>query len=134
MKSLKLTLSVLLTLAGIGTIFLTLSLLLNLFGIREWQGVFVHFVVYANLLCGIIYLLAAYGLRNQIQKSIDSLLLALVLLFIVFIGLQIFISHGGLYETKTVNGLIFRIAFTAIMYGTAVYISKKESLKFSHTE
>ncbi len=50
-------------LAGFGflTLFLTTSVIFDLFGVRAKEGNYVLFVVWANLISGILYLFASYG-------------------------------------------------------------------------
>ena len=72
------------------TLFLSSSVLFDWFGIRAKEGNYVPFIVGTNFLCSILYLTAAYG----------------------FIGLFVHITMDGLYETKTVGAMVFRIVLT----------------------
>ncbi|MBS1488342.1 MAG: hypothetical protein JST43_12210 [Bacteroidetes bacterium] len=131
MKTPKIILSILLTLFGALSVFLTSSIILDVFGIREKEGNYVLFIVYTNLLCGMIYLYAAYALWKKPIYSIYSLGLALLLLNISFFGLQAYIGNGGIYETRTVVAMIFRIAFTVVMFIAVLFIIKKNQPKKS---
>lgn len=111
-------------LAGFGllTLFLSTSVIFDLFGIREKEGNYVLFIVWANFIASILYLFSAYGFVKG--KSWTSILLGLasIVLIIAFVFLKVHISNGGIYETKTVGAMIFRIgltiAFTLIAYFT----------------
>lgn len=94
------------------TIFMTNSVIFDLFGIREKEGNFVPFVVWANWLCGFLYLAATYGLAKKREWTIQVLSIALAVLIIAFIGLILHIYNGGIYETKTIGAMLFRIAVT----------------------
>lgn len=94
------------------TIFMTNSVIFDLFGIREKEGNFVPFVVWANWFCGFLYLAAAYGLAKKKEWTIQVLSIALAVLIITFTGLVFYIYTGGIYETKTVGAMLFRIAVT----------------------
>lgn len=111
------------------TVFLTSSVLLDLFGIRQKEGNFVPFIVQTNLLCGVLYLLGAYGLFTF--KKWTSLLLGLTALILIgaFVALKMHINSGGIYETGTVNGMMFRIGFTVFSALAAYFII----LKNKHT-
>lgn len=108
------------------SVFMTLSVIFNLFGIREMEGNYVPFVVYANLICGIIYLWAGYGFFNRKNWTKIILAIAVVLLSLTFFGLLLHIYSGKMYEHKTVNAMIFRIIITLLLfYFSWRYISKK---------
>lgn len=47
------------------TLFLSSSVIFDWFGIRAREGNYVHFVVWANFLCSLGYLAAAYGLFRR---------------------------------------------------------------------
>jgi hypothetical protein len=71
----------------------------------------------------------AYGLFKLKSWATPLLGITTILLIIAYGSLKIYISGGGIYETKTVDALIFRIfltlAFTIITY---FLIPKKSSL------
>ncbi|HLT50779.1 MAG TPA: hypothetical protein VKZ93_02415 [Arenibacter sp.] len=47
---------------GLLTLFLSTSVIFDLFDIRAKQGNYVLFVVWSNFICSMLYLFAAYGL------------------------------------------------------------------------
>jgi len=96
------------------TLFMSGSVIFDLFGIRAKEGNYVLFIVWTNFICGIIYLIAAYNwlkLKNFTYKILSS---ATVLLIISYTSLFIHINNGGLYEEKTVRAMLFRIVITLI--------------------
>lgn len=115
-------------LAGFGflTLFLTTSVIFDLFGVRAKEGNYVLFVVWANLISGIIYLFASYGFALSKRWTDKALLISTFILMIAILGLFYHINSGGIYETKTIGAMIFRITvtfiFTIIAYFT---ISKR---------
>lgn len=131
MKALKYLQTGLLTLIGSVSVFMALSVIFDLFGIREMEGNYVLFIVYNNLACGMIYLFAVYNNRKNIKMSNYSLAVALIVLIVAFIDLLIYINNGGIYEPKTVNAMIFRMAFTLVMLVTGIVVAKKEKIKSS---
>lgn len=58
-------------------------------------------VVWANFICSLLYLAAAYGLVKLKKWPYKILIVAVAVLSIAFAGLLIHISRGGLHETKT---------------------------------
>ncbi|QOW08988.1 hypothetical protein Q73A0000_00800 [Kaistella flava (ex Peng et al. 2021)] len=121
----KTILLIFLLLFGIVTLFMSSSVLFNWFGIRAKEGNFVPFIVWANLLCGILYLITAYGiLKNQVWSKVP-LIVSLIILVLAYIGLFIYINDGGIYETKTVGAMAFRIGVTALFLFITLKIFKK---------
>jgi hypothetical protein len=108
-----------LILFGAITIFAGSSVLLDLFGMRAKQGNYVPFVVAANVICGFLYLFAAFGLFHAKKYSYTLMAIASILLILTFIALIIFIFSGGIYEVKTFNVMTIRIIITV---GLTVWI------------
>ncbi|MBP6302909.1 MAG: hypothetical protein KBB37_03425 [Bacteroidia bacterium] len=120
-------LAAILTGFGLLTLFLSSSVIFDLFGIRVKEGNYVLFVVWSNFISSILYLFAAYGFVKVKNWTTILLGISTLILIAAFIGLKIYASSGGIYETKTVGAMIFRISvtlvFTIIAYFT---ISKKK--------
>jgi len=94
------------------TLFLSSSVLFDWFGIREKEGNYVLFVVWANFVSSLLYLFAAYGFLKQKKVTFNILSLSALILIMALVGLFIHINSGELYETKTIGAMIFRIAIT----------------------
>ncbi len=109
------------------TLFLSTSVIFDLFGIRAKEGNYVLFVVWSNFISSILYLFAAYGFVKSKKSTALLLGTSTLILIAAFIGLKIHINSGGIYETKTIGAMIFRISvtlvFTIIAYLT---ITKKK--------
>lgn len=108
------------------TLFLSGSVIFDLFGIRAQEGNYVPFVVWANFLCSLLYLGAAYGLLQKARWAVRLLLAAAGLLLLAFIGLLVHINAGGLYETKTLFALLFRAGLTLAFAGGAYWVGKEK--------
>ena len=109
---------------GLLSIFAGGSVILDLFEMRAKEGNYVLFVVWVNLICGFLYLIAAYGLFKQRKWTSIVLGLGIILLIGAFLGLFIWINQGGIYESKTVGAMTFRTLFTIAMF----VIAKKNKL------
>ena len=94
-----------LILLGLISLFLSTSVIFDLFAIREKEGNYVLFVVWSNFISGIIF-----------KKKWTTFILACstLILFTAFIGLQLHIHAGGMYEDKTINAMIFRFSLTLL--------------------
>ena len=115
MKKIILLLSAILLAAfGFLTLFLSSSLIFDLFDIRAKEGNYVSFVVWANFVSSWLYLIAAYGFFRIKKWTVRILVISGVILFIAFTGLIIHINLDGLYETKTIGAMIFRISVTFV--------------------
>lgn len=110
------------------TLFLSGSVIFNLFGIRATEGNYVPLVVWANFISSILYLVAAYGLLKMKKWPVWLLVLSAVILVSAFIGLKIHINAGGLYEAKTVNAMIFRIGLTTLLAVASYFLLKNKQL------
>ncbi len=106
--------AIVLTLFALLTLFMSGSVIFDLFGIREKEGNYVLFIVITNLVAGLLYLFGAYGLFNSKAWTARLLTMVTALLAVSFIGLLFYINLGGVYEAQTVKAMIFRIGLTAI--------------------
>lgn len=113
-KALSYLIAILLTAFGLLTLFLSSSVIFDLFDIRAKEGNYVLFVVWANLLSSILYLLAAYGFIKNKKWTAQLLGISATILIIAFIGLFIHVKYGGIYETKTIGAMLFRITVTIV--------------------
>lgn len=110
---LKLSASIL-TLFALITVFMSGSVIFDLFGIREKEGNYVLFIVIANFICGLLYLPAAYGLLVREKWTTYILLASTVILLFGFAGLLWHINTGGIYEQQTIKAMLFRISVTIL--------------------
>jgi hypothetical protein len=107
------------------TLFLSTSVILDLFGVRAKEGNYVLFVVWANFICSLIYLFSAYGFFTMKTWTSKTLALSVLILVLAIAGLFIHINAGGIYETKTVKALIFRISLSTVFTLIAYFSTKK---------
>lgn len=108
------------------TLFLSTSVILDLFGIREKEGNYVLFVVWANFISSILYLFAAYGFVKSKKWTFTLLSLSTMILLAAFIGLIIHANSGGIYESKTISAMIFRTSLTFVFTIIAYFIINKQ--------
>ena len=120
--------AILLTGFGLLTLFLSTSVIFDLFDIRAKEGNYVLFVVWSNFISSICYLFAAYGFIKNRKWTAALLAISSLILIGAFIGINAHINNGGIYETKTVSAMVFRIAVTIVFAGIAYFtIVKKTS-------
>ena len=124
---LKITASALLLFALL-TLFLSGSVIFDLFDIREKEGNYVPLVVWANFISSILYLVAAYGLFKMKKWSFWLLVVTVFILVAACTGLKIHINNGGLYEAKTVNAMIFRIGLTILLAVASYFLLQNKQL------
>jgi uncharacterized membrane protein (DUF2068 family) len=82
--------------------------------------------VVANFISSLFYLIAAYGLFRQKKWTVYLLDASTSVLFIAFFLLGVYIYFGGLYETKTIGAMIFRILLTLGFTGSAYLLINKK--------
>ena len=114
-----------LILFGLLTVFMGGSVIFDLFGIRAIEGNYVLFVVWANWICGFLYLIAAYGLVKQKRWTSKLLFAAFLLLAITFAAFIMHIQSGGIYERKTIFTMTFRTMITLAIAIAAYFIISK---------
>ena len=122
------TSAVILTAFGMLTLFLSTSVIFDLFGIRAKEGNYVLFVVWSNFISSILYLFAAYGFIKNKKWTATLLGISAFILIAAFIGLKILASTGGIYETKTIGAMIFRISVTLVFAIIAYFTITKKKL------
>ena len=110
---------------GLLTLFLSTSVIFDLFGIRAKEGNYVLFVVWSNFISSLLYLVAAYGFSKG--RTATLLGISTTILIAAFIGLMIHVSAGGMHEAKTISAMLFRIAVTLVFTILAFFtITKKK--------
>lgn len=116
-------------LAGFGllTLFLSTSVIFDLFDIRAKEGNYVLFVVWSNFISSFLYLISVYGLIASKKWTFKTLALSAGILILAFIGLLLYIQSGGIYENKTVGAMAFRIALTFAFTLFAYFTINKKS-------
>ncbi|MEO6948432.1 MAG: hypothetical protein ABI123_02285 [Ginsengibacter sp.] len=117
---------VILGLLGLISLFMTTSVIFDLFGIRTVEGNYVSIVVYANFICAFLYLFASYCFFTNNKNASPILIVASIILIIGFAALMIHIQDGGVYEMKTVRAMTFRTLITLFFTGISVYYFQKK--------
>jgi hypothetical protein len=114
--------ALLLTVFGLLTLFLSGSVIFDFFGIRAKEGNYILFIVWANFISSLMYLLTSYGLITNKRWTNKPINFSLLLLISAFIGLIIHIQFGGAFEQKTVYGMMFRTSLTFLF---VIFTNKK---------
>ena len=127
-KLLLYLLAILLAGFGLLTLFLSTSVIFDLFGIRAKEGNYVLFVVWSNFISSILYLFAAYGFIKSKKWTTTLLGISTLILIAALIGLKIHASSGGIYEEKTIDAMIFRISVTLVFTIIAYFTITKKKL------
>ena len=125
-KTLPYILAIVLTGFGLLTLFLSTSVIFDLFNVREREGNYVLFIVWSNFISSIIYLFAAYGILKRKKWTTLLLVASIGILVTAFIGLKFHINAGGIYETKTVSAMIFRIGLTVLFTISSYFLLNKQ--------
>lgn len=127
-KILPYILAIVLTGFGLLTLFLSTSVIFDLFNVREREGNYVLFVVWSNFISSIIYLFAAYGILKRKKWTTLWLAASAGILIAALIGLKFHINAGGIYETKTAGAMIFRIGLTVIFTNSSYFLFNNKKL------
>ncbi len=114
-----------LSIFGLLTLFLSGSVILDLFGVRAKEGNYVLLIVWANFISSITYIIAAYGFIENKKWTAPLLGISAIVLISAFVGLLFHINTGGIYETKTIGAMIFRITVTLVFLVLAYFTINK---------
>ena len=117
--------AILILLFGIITLFLSASVIFDLFGVREMEGNYVLFVVWANFISSLLYILASFGFFKTKKWTAIVLGSSFVVLVIALVELFLYIDMNGIYEEKTIGAMIFRIILTFIFTIVAFFTTSK---------
>ncbi|WP_291151862.1 hypothetical protein [Flavobacterium sp. UBA7680] len=128
-KTISFSIAFLLAAFGLLTLFLSASVIFDLFGIRAKEGNYVLFIVWANFISSLIYLVASYGFIKNRKWTTTILGISTLILINAFIGFIIYIYADGVHETKTIGAMLFRITVTLIFVAFAYFtINKKKQI------
>lgn len=127
-KTLIYILATVLGLFTLATLFMSTSVILDLFDVRAKEGNYVPFVVWANFFCSLIYLVSLYGIITYKRWSAWLLLISTIILVATYIALTIYIKNGGIYETKTVAAMLFRTGLTMVFAIASYLLINKNKL------
>lgn len=128
-KTISYSIAFLLAAFGLLTLFLSASVIFDLFGIRAKEGNYVLFIVWANFISSLLYLLAAYGFFKNKKWTTTILVISALILINAFIGFIIYLYADGVHETKTIGAMLFRITVTLIFVAFAYFtINKKKQI------
>ena len=126
-KALPYLLATILTGFGLLTLFLSTSVIFDLFGIRAKEGNYVLFIVWSNFISSILYLIASYGFVTSKRWTAKLLGVSTIILITALIGLFYHINSGGIYETKTIGAMIFRISVTMVFAALSYFTITKRN-------
>ena len=115
-------------LLGALTLLLSGSVIFDLFGVREMEGNYVDFVVWANFVSSLLYIITAIDFIKNKQWRWQYLAYSFVILVGVSVAFWIYVENGGIHEAKTIKAIIFRTIFTGILLISS-FIKYKKGLK-----
>lgn len=118
--------AVVLALFGLITLFMSGSVIFDLFGIRAREGNYVLFVVVSNFVSGFLYMASAYGMFFQKKWATALLVVTSIILLLSFAGLLWHINSGRVYEQQTVFAMIFRLGITILFSVLSWRLSEKK--------
>lgn len=110
---------------GLITLFLSISIIFNLFGVRAMEGNYVMFVVIANFIVSLLYLFAGVGFWIEKFWTTNVLVVSVGILLIAFMAFSVYAFTGGLHEQKTFGALVFRTVLTLVFVVISFFSIKK---------
>lgn len=116
----KIVLTVLI-LFGLLTLFLSGSIIFDLFGMRALEGNYVDFIIWANFISSLLYIITAFDFIKKKQWNWFYLAISFLILIIASISFWFYLENGGIHEAKTIKAIIFRTIFTGILFGITYF-------------
>ena len=115
------------------SLFLSSSIILDLFDIRAHEGNYVLFIVWVNLISGTLFLTSAAGFVRK-SWAASPLIVSAAVLAVAFVGLLFHISSGAAYEARTIGAMIFRMSGNVVLAQVVHSVTKKQkSSVLTHT-
>jgi len=124
-NSVRIGTAILIGIFGLFTLYLSGSIIFDLFDMREKQGNFVMFIIWTNFICGFLYLIGSIGLLKQKKWTKKVFLSALIILFLSSISFFIYVQMGGIHKTDTFKALTIRSSITLLALLSSIYTIKK---------
>ena len=78
------------------------------------EGNYVLFVVIANFIASLLYILAGVGFWTQKLWTTNVLVASVAVLLVAFMAFSVYAFTGGIHEQKTYGALVFRTVFTLV--------------------
>ncbi len=129
-RSLIIILAGVLAVVGIVSMFMTFSVIFDLFGIRKQEGNYIPMVVYGNFICSFLYLIASWYIFKENDLSTIYLIFAVLVLLITYAFMLYHIQIGKEYEMRTVFAMLGRTSLTIVYAAIAWYLfSRVRKLK-----
>lgn len=113
---------------GVVTVFMSSSVIFDLFDIRSREGNYVLFIVWANLISGLLFIITAFAFLKKKTWTAMPLSVSAGILILAFLGLIMHINAGGIYEAKTVGAMIFRITINSIFIAVIHFSSHRKGM------
>ena len=111
------------------TLFLSTSVIFDLFDMRAKEGNYVLFVVVANFISSLLYLATVVGVIANKKWSFKPILTSALLLVLTQIAFILYINQGGIHEERTIGAMYFRISITMIFTILIYFQTKNNKLK-----
>jgi hypothetical protein len=123
-------LAAVLTIVGVVSMFMTFSVIFDLFDIRKQEGNYIPMVVYGNFICSFLYLIAAWYIYKENDLSTIYLIFSVLLLLVTYAFMLYHIQSGRPYEMRTVFAMLGRTSLTIVYAAIAWYLfSRVRKLK-----
>jgi hypothetical protein len=119
-KALKISGTVL-GLFGILSLFISTSVIFDLFGMRQREGNTVFFIIYVNFLSSFAYLFCSYGFFTKNKLTTKVLFITLAILLASYVGLICYIQVGNVIELVLIKVMLIRVSLTIIFAGISWY-------------
>lgn len=119
---------------GFLALFLSISVIFDLFDFRSQEGNYVLFIGWINFISSLFYLFAAYGFIEGKKWTANLMGISSVMIILAFLGLLFHINSGCIYGNKVIGVMTFRIIVSIALTIFAHYSINEYSKLESHKE
>lgn len=116
---------------GIISLFISVCVLTDSFGLRAIEGNNVFFVVYINFFSSFVYLFSSYGFFKKSKWTTSILFITAGVLFLSYFGLIFYLQSGRRIEMTLLKVMMARVALTIIFAGLSWYFITRTKLDYA---
>jgi len=96
------------------TLFLSTSVIFDLFDVRAKKGDYISVVIWSNIISSFLYLISVYGLLSKKKWTYKTLGLSTIISTIAFICFISYVQPINIHKDETIGTMVVRIALTLV--------------------
>lgn len=123
-------LGTILIVGGIYTLYISTSILFDLFDERKRAGSYIQIAVVCNFICSFIYIVSGILFFNKKKASTTLLFIATIIMFVGYIGMLFHINENKPFELSVIPEMLIRTTCTMLYAAVAWYFFTRTRLVY----